>query len=86
MSILKPVAIAAALTLGTSVIAFAQQGGPTGNPASNAAESGGSGTHQSTQKTGTAENNQKVVHNQGGYRNPASRHHRRHHRRRRHED
>jgi hypothetical protein len=39
-----------------------------GNPAANAAASGGSGTHVTSQKTGSAENTQKVFHNQNGYR------------------
>lgn len=86
MSTLKVVAIAAALTLGTSVFALAQQGSQNGNPASNAAHSGGSGTHQTTQKTGTAENNQKVVHNQSDRKPTGMHHRRRHHRRHHHED
>jgi hypothetical protein len=54
-----------------------------GNPANNAAASGGSGTHQSSQKTGSAANDQKVLHNQNGYRGGrvynSMRKHRRHH-------
>jgi len=38
-----------------------------GSPSSNAAASGGSGTQQSSQKTGSAANTQKVVKNQNGY-------------------
>lgn len=38
-----------------------------GNTAVNAAASGGSGTHQNAQKTGSAENTQKVLGNQNGY-------------------
>jgi hypothetical protein len=64
MSALKTLAIAAALAVGASSFAMAQ----AGNPASNAAASGGSGTHQSSQKTGSAANNQKVLKNQNGYR------------------
>jgi BA14K-like protein len=39
-----------------------------GNPAANAAASGGSGTHQTAQRTGSAANTQKVLRNQNGYR------------------
>lgn len=39
-----------------------------GNPANNAAASGGSGTHQNSTKTGTAENSEKVLRNRQGYR------------------
>jgi BA14K-like protein len=39
-----------------------------GNPAANAAASGGSGTHATSQRTSTAENTQKVLRNQNGYR------------------
>jgi len=63
MSITKTLAVAAALTLGASSLAMAQ----TGNPASNAAASGGSGAHQSTQKTGSASNTQKIQKQQNGY-------------------
>ncbi len=38
-----------------------------GNTAANAAASGGSGAHQSAQKTGSAANTQKVLGNQNGY-------------------
>jgi hypothetical protein len=38
-----------------------------GSTAANAARSGGSGAHQSAQKTGSAENTQKVLGNQNGY-------------------
>jgi hypothetical protein len=64
MSTLKTLAIAAALALGASSLAMART---TGNPAGNAAMSGGSGNHQSTQKTGSASNTQKVQKNQNGY-------------------
>jgi hypothetical protein len=40
---------------------------PMGSTAANAARSGGSGAHQSAQKTGSAENDQKVLGNQNGY-------------------
>jgi hypothetical protein len=39
-----------------------------GNTGANAAASGGSGTHTTSQKTGSAENTQKVLRNQNGYR------------------
>lgn len=39
-----------------------------GGPAANAAASGGSGTHATSQRTGSAENTQKVLGNQNGYR------------------
>ncbi|HLZ98250.1 MAG TPA: hypothetical protein VKP66_09880 [Steroidobacteraceae bacterium] len=64
MSALKTLAIAAALAVGASSFAMAQQG----NPASNAGASGGSGTHQSSLKTGSASNTQKVLKNENGYR------------------
>ena len=63
MSMTKTLAVAAALMLGASSFAMAQ----TGNPASNAAASGGSGAHQTSQKTGSASNAQKVQKNQNGY-------------------
>jgi hypothetical protein len=53
----------ASLAVGASSFAVAQ-----GSSAGNAAASGGSGTHQSAQKTGSAANDQKVLHNQNGYR------------------
>lgn len=39
-----------------------------GNTGANAAASGGSGTHTTSQKTGSAANTQKVLRNQNGYR------------------
>lgn len=79
MSILKTLIITAAAAVGAVSFAMAQD-----NPASNAGMSGGSGTHQSAQKTGSAANDQKVLHNQNGYRGgriynyrPRSRHHER---------
>lgn len=65
MLIVKTLAIAAALAVGASSFALAQYGG---NTARNAAASGGSGTHQSSQKTGSAANTQKVQKNHNGYR------------------
>jgi hypothetical protein len=69
MSTLKTLVIASALIAGASQMAFAQtaQGGPNGNPATNAQMSGGSGSHQSSQKTGSASNDAKVLKNQNGY-------------------
>src|SRR5690348_11617087 len=58
----KTLGIAIGIAFATSSFAFAQ-----GNPAANAAASGGPGTHQSTQKTGSAANTQKVIQNQNGY-------------------
>ena len=80
MSIIKTLAISAAVVVGAASLAMAQQG----NPAVNAGASGGSGTHQSAQKTGSAANDQKVLHNQNGYRggrlmNSYRHKHRRHH-------
>jgi hypothetical protein len=68
MSTLKILAIASALALGASSAAMAQMSGPNGNTARNAAASGGSGTHQSSPKTGSAANMQKNLKNQNGYR------------------
>ena len=69
MSTIKTLAIAAALAVGASSLAMpslamAQQ---TGTPAGNAGMSGGPGTHQDSQKTGSASNKQKVEKNQNGY-------------------
>jgi hypothetical protein len=64
MSTIKTLAIAAALAVGASSLAMAQQ---TGSPAGNAAASGGPGTHQGAEKTGSASSNQKVEKNQNGY-------------------
>jgi predicted lipid-binding transport protein (Tim44 family) len=38
-----------------------------GSPAANAKASGGSGTHKGALKTGSASSNQKVLHNENGY-------------------
>jgi hypothetical protein len=65
MSMLKTLALASALVAGGFSMAMAQA--PAGNPANNAAASGGSGTHQSSQKTGTSSNTQKVIGNHNGY-------------------
>jgi hypothetical protein len=57
-----------------------QQANPAnqpGNPANNAAASGGSGTHQTAQKTGSAANTQKVRGNHNGYRRLSAHHTRR---------
>ncbi len=65
MSIVKTLAVAAALAVGASSLAMAQMG--NGDPANNAAASGGSGTHKGAQTTGSAANTQKVIKNQNGY-------------------
>lgn len=64
MSGMKTLGLAIGIAFVASSLAFAQDG----NPAANAAASGGSGTHQSSQKTGSAANTQKVVRNENGYR------------------
>jgi Spy/CpxP family protein refolding chaperone len=70
MSMVKTLAIASALVLGASQLAFAQAGPttPGGTTANDAAASGGSGTHKGAMRTGTASSNQKVMKNQNGYR------------------
>lgn len=70
MITMKTLGLAIGLAFAASTFAMAQQG----NPAANAAASGGSGTHQTAQKTGTAANTQKVIRNQNGYRRMSSRH------------
>ncbi len=67
MSTFKTLAVVAALLTGASTMAMAQTGGMAGSPGSNAAASGGSGSHQSAPKTGSAANSQKVLKNQNGY-------------------
>jgi hypothetical protein len=67
MSTVKTLAIASALLVGAASMALAQT---TGNPATNSRASGGSGTHQSSQVTGSGANTQKVIKNQNGYRHP----------------
>jgi Spy/CpxP family protein refolding chaperone len=68
MSIVKTLAVATALVVGASSLAMAQMSsGSAGSPAGNAASSGGPGTHQDSQKTGSASNTQKVIKNQNGY-------------------
>ncbi len=64
MSTMKTLGLAIGIAIAAASLAFAQEG----NPQSNAAASGGSGTHQTSQKTGSAANSQKVAHNQNGYR------------------
>jgi hypothetical protein len=63
MSSIKSLGLAIGIAFAASTFAFAQQG----TPAANAAASGGSGTHQTSQKTGSAANTQKVQGNQNGY-------------------
>jgi Spy/CpxP family protein refolding chaperone len=68
MSIVKTLAVATALAVGASSLAMAQMSsGANGSPANNAAASGGAGTHQGAEKTGSASNTQKVIKNQNGY-------------------
>jgi hypothetical protein len=64
MSTTKTLGLAIGIAIAAASLAFAQQG----SPQSDAAASGGSGTHQTSQKTGSAANSQKVAHNQNGYR------------------
>jgi hypothetical protein len=74
MTSIKTIAIAAALVAGVSTIALAQSGTsgmsqPGSSTEQNAKASGGPGTHVGAPKTGTAESNAKVLHNQNGYKN-----------------
>jgi Spy/CpxP family protein refolding chaperone len=57
------VATAAALMLGMSCAAFAA------DTATNAAKSGGPGTHAGAQHTGSVSNTDKTMGNQNGYKN-----------------
>jgi len=66
---MKTLGVAIGIAFAASTFALAQQG----DPAANAAASGGSGTHQTAQKTGTEGNTQKVIHNQSS-RRMSSRH------------
>jgi hypothetical protein len=72
MNTIKTIGVAIGIAFAASSFAFAQQGNPTaggqGNPAANAAASGGGGTHQNSLKTGSAQSSQKVLRNQQGYR------------------
>ena len=78
MSNMKTLSLAIALAFAASSFAFAQ-GNPApapapadhGNPAANAAASGGAGTHHDAPKTGTAQSTQKTLRNQQGYRRTA---------------
>jgi Spy/CpxP family protein refolding chaperone len=67
MSTMKTLAVAAALMVGAAPLAVTPTLAQNGDPASNAAASGGSGTHTGAQKTGSASNTQKVQKNQNGY-------------------
>jgi Spy/CpxP family protein refolding chaperone len=68
MSIVKTLAVATALVVGASSLAMAQMNsGANGSPSNNAAASGGPGTHQGAQTTGSESNTQKVIKNQNGY-------------------
>lgn len=64
MRTMKTLSLAIAIAFAAPSLALAQQG----NPASNAAASGGGGTHQNSVKTGSAANSRKVLRNQNGYR------------------
>lgn len=69
-TILKTLTVAAALVVGASSLAMAQMSNgnsANGTTAGNAAASGGPGTHQGSQKTGSASNTQKVIKNKNGY-------------------
>jgi hypothetical protein len=74
MSNMKTIGLAIGLAFAASSFAYAQQGNPApapgdqGNPAANAAASGGAGTHRDTPRTGTLQSTQKVQRNQQGYR------------------
>ena len=63
MATMKILGLAIGIAFATSSFALAQ----LGNPAMNAAASGGPGTHQNSLRTGSAENTQKVTRNQHGY-------------------
>ncbi|HZR63045.1 MAG TPA: hypothetical protein VFA80_19035 [Xanthobacteraceae bacterium] len=65
---MKTLGLAVGIAFAASSFAVAQQTNI------NAAASGGSGTHQTAQKTGSAANTQKVLRNQQGYRQLSSRH------------
>jgi Spy/CpxP family protein refolding chaperone len=69
MKSIKTLAVAAALLAGASSLAMAQStmSQPNNSTEQNAAKSGGPGTHVGAPKTGTAESNAKVLHNQNGY-------------------
>jgi hypothetical protein len=64
MATLKTLGLVIGIAYAASSFALAQ----LGDPAMNAAASGGSGTHHDSLRTGSAENTQKVTRNQNGYR------------------
>jgi hypothetical protein len=66
MSTIKILVTAAALLAGASAMTVAQAQ-MSGSTSGNAAASGGSGTHRDTPRTGSADTNSKVMHNQNGY-------------------
>jgi hypothetical protein len=71
MKSITGLAIATALLLGASSVAMAQNSGSMNSGSSttkNSTMSGGPGTHVGAPKTGTTSSNQKVLHNQNGYR------------------
>ena len=69
MKNIKTLAIAAVLLAGASSLAMAGSMNQTTGSSTeqNAAASGGPGTHVGAPKTGTADSNAKVLHNQNGY-------------------
>lgn len=68
MSAFKIAATAAALFIGASCFTVAQAQTYSGSTGTNAAASGGSGSHRDTPHTGSAETNEKILHNRNGYR------------------
>lgn len=68
MSTLKTVTLASALLMGAASFAMAQEPVPgSSNTGTNAAASGGSGTHATAPRTGSAANDQKILNNKNGY-------------------
>jgi hypothetical protein len=69
MSTLKTLSVAAALIVGASTLAMAQNTMNQGAAAPNspAAATGGSGSHRDTPKTGAADTTEKILKNQNGY-------------------
>lgn len=69
MSGIKTLAIVAALLTSASSLAMTQAPGntPPGNTGTNAAASGGPGTHTGAMRSGSQANSHKVYKNQNGY-------------------
>lgn len=63
MVTMKTLGLAVGMAVAASSCAFAQYG-----PAWNSAASGGSGTHQTAPRTGSAMNTEKIHRNHSGYR------------------